>query len=104
MGMRLYFNANCSDCVRQAAWTNRLDWLNRVDLRTDESPLGKVPIGEIVVVDEGNKKVFTGVYAIRKVCLNVPVLYLYGLALYLPLMRSIVGRNKAGCNGDACEI
>ena len=104
MGIRLYFNANCPDCVRQAARTNRLDWLKRVDLRMDESPLGEVPIGEIVVVDETDKRVFTGVYATRKVCLNVPILYLYGLALYLPFIRNMVGRNKPGCNGDACEI
>ncbi len=104
MGIRLYFNGDCPDCVRQAAWANRLDWLNRVDLRTEESLLGKVPIGEIVVVDEGKKRVFSGVYAIRKVCLNVPVLYPYGLVLYLPLIRRIVGHKKAGCNGDACEI
>ena len=104
MGIRLYFNEDCPDCARRAAWTRRLDWLNRVDLRTDESPLGKVPIGEIVVVDEGNEKVFTGVFATRMVCLNIPVLYLYGLVLGVPLVRKIVGRNKAGCNGDGCEI
>lgn len=104
MGIRLYFNANCPECVRQATRTYRLDWLNRVDLRTDESPLGEVPIGEIVVVDEGDNRIFTGVYATRKVCLNVPILYLYGLALYLPFIRNMVGHNKPGCNGDACEI
>ena len=104
MGIRVYFNEDCPDCVRRAARTNRLDWLNRIDLRTDESPLGKVPVGDIVVVDEGNRRIFTGVFATRKVCLNIPVLYLFGLVLYVPLVQSIVGRNKAGCNGDECEI
>ena len=90
--------------MRQASLTARLDWLNRVELRTDESPLGKVPVGEIVVVDKQSSRAFTGVYATRKVCLQVPLFFLYGLALYLPPVRALLGRNKQGCNGDACEI
>lgn len=104
MGISLYFNAGCPDCVRQAARTARLDWLNRVDLRTDESPLGEVSIGEIVVVEEKNSRIFTGAYATRKICLQIPLLYLCGLLLYLPPILKIAGRNKIGCNGDACEI
>ena len=103
MAIRLHFNADCPDCVRKAARTKRLDWLNRVDLRTDESPLGEVPVGEIVVVEEGSNRVFTGVFAIRKTCLQIPLLWLCGLVLCLPLVPKIAGRGKAGCNGDACE-
>ena len=40
----------------------------------------------------------------RKVCLQVPVLLPYGLALYLSPVRTLFGRDKQGCNGDACEI
>ncbi len=40
----------------------------------------------------------------RKVCLQVPLYVAWGLALYLPPLRRLVGRNKPGCNGDACEI
>ena len=58
-----------------------MDWLGRVELRTDESPLGKVPVGEIVVVEKKRSKAFTGVYATRKVCLQVLLFFLYGLAL-----------------------
>ncbi len=100
----LYHNPNCPDCVRQAARTARLDWLGRVELRTDESPLGEVPVGEIVVVGKGSGRAFTGIYATRKVCLQVPLLFPHALALYLPPIRAIAGRGKPGCNGDACEI
>ena len=104
MAIALFYNANCPDCVRQAKRTARLDCLGRVELRTDDSPLGAVPVGEIVVVEKRSRRTFTGVYATRKVCLQVPVLLPYGLALYLPPLRDMVGRDKPGCNGDACEI
>ncbi len=100
----LYYNPNCPDCARQAERTARLDWLRRVELRTDESPMGEVPVGEIVVVEERSSRAFTGIYATRKVCMQVPLLFPYGLALFLPPLRSITGRGKPGCNGDACEI
>ena len=104
MSVSLYFNANCPDCVRQAAFANRLDWLNRVQLRTDKSPLGDVPAGEIVVVEESSNRIFTGVFALRKLCLQIPLYYLYGVVLYLPIVRNVVGHKKMGCNGNACEI
>ena len=104
MTISLYYSAKCPICVRQARVTARMDWLGRVELRTDESPLGAVPVGEIVVVEEGSGRAFTGVYATRKVCLQVPLFLLYGLALTLPPVRMMFGRGKQGCNGDACEI
>lgn len=100
----LYYNRNCPDCVRQAKRTAQVDWLGRVELSTQESPLGEVPIGEIIVVDKQSNQVFTGIYATRKVCLQVPLFFAYGLLLYIPPIRKIAGRKKQGCNGDACQI
>ena len=38
-----------------------------IELRSDYSPLGEVPVGEIVVVvDERGRRMFTGVYTTRK--------------------------------------
>ena len=90
--------------MRQAKRTARLDWLRAIDLRTDRSPLGEVPVGEIVVVDEPSRRVFTGVYATRMVCLRIPLLFLHGLLLYLPPIRNRVGGAEPGCNGDAREL
>ncbi len=104
MTVSLFYNARCPDCVRQAKLTASMDWLGRVELRTDDSPLGEVPVGEIVVVERESARAFTGVYAIRKACLQVPIFFLYGLALYLPPVRILFGKGKQGCNGDACEI
>ena len=104
MTVSLFYNARCPDCVRQAKLTARMDWLGRVELRTDDSPLGKVPVGEIVVVEKESARAFTGVYGTRKVCLQVPLFFLYGLALYLPPIRVLIAKGKPGCNGDACEI
>ena len=103
MGIRLFYDPNCPDCVRQASLTGQLDWLRRVELRTDDSPLGVVPTGQIVVVETQSNRTFTGIFATRKVCLQVPLFFLYGLLLYLPPIRKIIGRDKQGCNGDACE-
>ena len=104
MGIRLHYNPDCPICERQAARTARMDWLGRVELRTDESPLGEVPAGNIVVVDERDNRIFTGIYATRMVCLQIPLLCLYGLILYIPAIRNIAGQDRQGCNGDACEI
>ena len=89
--------------MRQANLTVRMDWLGRVELRTDDSPLGAVPVGEIVVVEKQSSRAFTGVYATRKVCLQVPLFFLYGLALYLPPVGALFGRDSQGCNGNICR-
>ena len=91
MRLSLHYNPSCPDCVRQAKRTAQLDWLRAIELRTDRSPLGEVPVGEIVVVDEQSRRVFTGVYATRIVCLRIPLLFLYGLLLFLPPIRKRVG-------------
>lgn len=104
MQLSLYYNPNCPDCVRQAKRAAQLDWFRAIDLRTDTSPLGEVPVGKIVVVDRQRRRAFTGAYATRKVCLRIPVLFLYGLLLFLPAVRKRVGGLQSGCNGDACEV
>lgn len=104
MKLSLHYNPDCPDCRRRAARTARLDWLQAIELRTDHSPLGEVPVGEIVVVDERRRRVFTGVYATRKVCLRIPLLYLYGLLLCVPSIRRLVGGSEPGCNGNACDV
>ena len=67
MTIALFYNARCPLCVGQAKQTARLDWLGRVELRTDDSLLGAVPVGEIVVVEKRSRRVCTGVHATRKV-------------------------------------
>ena len=104
MSITLHYNASCQDCARQASLTNKLDWLKRVAVATEDSPIGPVPAGEIVVVDNSTDKIYTGVYATRIVCMQVPLYFLLGLLLYIPPIRLLVGRKKQGCNGDACEI
>lgn len=100
----LYYNAQCPDCRRQAARTARLDWLRRVTISTADAPTGTVPIGEIVVVDEGRQRLYSGVYATRKVCLQVPAYWLLGWLLFLPPLRAWMGRRKPGCNGAQCDM
>ena len=104
MGITLYYNSGCSDCARQASRARKLDWLGRIEFSTVDSPIGPVPRGEIVVVDPKTQGVFTGIYATRMICLQVPAFALAGLALYIPPLRKYFGRKKPGCNGDACEV
>lgn len=103
MGVTLFYNAGCLDCARRAQRTDRLDWLRRVRISTDDSPIGPVPRGEIVVVDDSGS-VFAGVYATRAVCMQVPAYMPYGLLLHIPLVRRVADGGKPGCNGDACEV
>ncbi len=104
MSITLHYNATCGDCARKAHWTAKLDWLNRVRISTEDSPIGEVPRGEIVVVENANQKVYTGVYATRMICMQVPAYFIYGLALFIPPIRNNVDKGKQGCNGDACQI
>ena len=100
----LHYDARCPDCARQAKRTKQLDWLGRVELSTEPSPLGEVPAGEIVVVDLRRSRVFTRVFATRTVSMRIPLFVPYGLLLYLPWVRRIAGGRDPGCNGDACEL
>ncbi len=100
----LHYNRHCSACARQAKRTAQMDWFSRVECSIHESPLGAVPIGEIVVVDKQTNQVFTGIYATRKVCLQVPWYFLYGLLLYIPPILALAARSNPGCNGDACNV
>lgn len=100
----LYYNPNCPKCARQAKRTARLDWLGRVSFSTERSPLGEVPAGKIVVVDNRSDRIFTGIYATRIVCLQIPLFFPYGLLLYLSPIRRLAGKEEQGCDGDACEI
>ena len=100
----LYYNPNCSKCARLAKRTARLDWFGRVGFSTERSPLGEVPAGKIVVVDDRSNRIFTGIYATRIVCLQIPLFFLYGLLLCLSPIRRLVGKEEQGCNGNACEI
>ena len=102
--LSLHYNSSCPVCVRRAARTARLDWCRAIEFRTDHSPLGEVPVGKIVVVDERSRRVFTGVYATRKVCLRIPLLFLYGLLLYISPIRNLAGKSKSGRNGEPCDV
>lgn len=103
----LYYNGNCGDCRRKARLTTRLDWFGQVDPSTNLSPVGEVPVGQIVVVDKRRSRVFTGIHATRKLCLHVPAFVLLGLLLYIPPIRRIAEKRQEkqnGCNSDECQI
>ncbi len=100
----LYYNKQCSDCVKQAETTKSLDWFKRFEFSTEISPVGELSPGKIVVVDKEKGKMFTGGYATRKICLNIPVYFIVGLLLFLPPVFKAMNKNKAGCNGESCEI
>lgn len=104
MSITLYYNAACRDCERKANRTSKLDWFDRIRISTEESPLGPVPKGDIVVTDDATNKVFTGIYATRTICMKVPAYFLYGLALHVAPIRDLFARGEAGCEGDACNL
>ena len=100
----LHYNPTCAVCVRRAERTARLDWLGRVELTTEDSPLGEVPAGRIVVVDKRNNRIHTGVYATRKVCMQIPLFFPYGLVLHALPIGVLGGKAKRACDGDACDF
>ena len=99
----LHYNPDCNICARQAARTARLDWLGRVEVTSEDSPLGKVPAGKIVVVDKASREVLTGLRATRKICMQVPLYFPYGLLLHLLPSRMGADEGQRGCDGDSFE-
>lgn len=102
--IKLFYHPTCADCAKKANITKRLDWLGRVDLSTETPPTGALEIGDIAVYDYQSQQYFTGIYAVRKVSMQVPAYYIYGLLLYIPFIRNLAGKNKVGCNGTYCEV
>ncbi len=99
----LFYNKDCNDCARQAATTSRFDWLNRINVSTAIPPTGELEKGEIILISDDGKA-YTRGYATRRICLNVPAYFIFGLLLYLPPVLKAASKGKAGCNGDFCEI
>jgi hypothetical protein len=102
--LTLFYNPSCNDCEKLARITTKLDWLNCVSISTATPLSGVLSPGEIAILEHSSGKYFTGVYATRKVSLNVPAYYLYGLLLFIPFIKKIVSKNKVGCNGDTCDV
>ena len=100
----LYYNKDCKDCEKQAQRTASLDWLKRFEISTEVPPCGELELGEIAVIDKRNQKIYTGGYASRVICLNVPAYYPIGLLMYLPPIFKLFDRGKHGCNGDSCAL
>jgi len=102
--IKLFYNGACEDCAKLAKQTEKLDWLSKVDVSTEVPPSGPLDVGNIAVLHYRSNKVYTGVYATRKVCMYIPVYFVYGLMLYLSPIRRIVGKGQVGCNGNACSL
>ncbi len=100
----LYYNMNCKECEKQANSTSSLDWLHRFEISTDTPPTGELKIGDIAVLDKAKGKIYTGGYASRVICLNIPIYYIIGLLMYLPPIFKLIDKNKVGCNGESCDI
>lgn len=102
--LTLYYNVTCKDCEKLANLTIKLDWFNRIELSTKTPKSGKLAQGEIAIFERTSNKYYTGIYATRKISLNVPLLYPYALLLFLPFVKKFIGKNKIGCNGSKCDI
>lgn len=99
----LFYHKDCADCANQAATTSKLDWFNRIAVSTEVPPTGELEKGEIVLISNSGQA-FTRGYATRKICLNIPAYFLFGLILFFPPFLKLASKGKAGCNGDSCDI
>jgi hypothetical protein len=101
---KLHYNEGCPDCVKLARVNARLDWLRRFERTTAPSPNGTPEIGDIHVVDTRTGVIFSGAYATRVVCQNIPLLWPAGLAMAIPAVFRKMEHSKPGCNGDRCSL
>ncbi len=104
MSIILYYNPTCGNCARKAQRTSSLDWLNRVQVSAEDSSIGQVPPGEIVVLHNETQRVLTGIDATRMICLNIPAYWIYGIALSIPSIRRMFAKGNVRCDDDTCAI
>lgn len=100
----LHYNGRCPDCAKLAEWNRRLDWLGRFDRTTEPSVQGTPEVGDIHVVDHRTNKLYTGAYATRVVCWNVPAYWGLAVLLTIPFVFRRMAQRKPGCNGDSCAL
>ena len=99
----LHFNVGCPDCVKLARWNARLDWLNRFERSTNPSPNGMPEVGDFHVVDTRTNVIFSGAYATKVVCLNIPLYWPMAALLSIPFVFQRIEQSKPGCNGNTCS-
>lgn len=100
----LHYNSQCADCTRLAELNRRLDWFGRFERTTTPSALGLPAVGDIHVVDHQTGKAFSGAYATRLVCENIPAHWGAALLMKIPFVFQFIARKKRGCNGESCAI
>jgi hypothetical protein len=98
----LHYNSQCNDCRKLAEWNRSLDWLSRFDRTTAASILGIPEVGDIHVMDHKTQKVYSGAYATKVICRNIPAYWCVALFLELPFVFQQIVRQKPGCNGENC--
>ena len=72
-------------------------------MTTEDSPLGKALPGRIVVVDNGGREILTGLRATRKICMQIPLYFPFGLLLQLLPLPMGAQKGQRGCDGNAGE-
>lgn len=100
----LHYNPGCQECVRLARWNARLDWLRRFARIAGPSPNGMPEPGDIHVVDNRTSVIYSGAYAARVVCLNIPLYWPVAALRCIPFVFQTIARRKPGCNGNQCSV
>ena len=100
----LFHNRQCDKCRRIARTHKFFDWLNRIEVRTEEPRTGPLQLGEIAVEDLRTGEITKGVQAVRSIARQIP-LYLPLRALsYMPPVAKYLDKQARGCANGSCEI
>jgi hypothetical protein len=102
--VRVYRNPNCPKCARYAAWHERLDWLDRVEVSTAVPVTGALAMGEVVVEDLRDGVIHEGAEGFTLLARQVPLYWPLLPLLHVPSIRSRVDRELRGTCDDTCEI
>jgi len=94
--IKVFYNAECPASCNIVRMINHHDWVGQVNCSSKIPRIGRVPLRELAVFEFKTRRWYTGIYAKRKIYLHLPLFYLLGLLLYLPLHRP---RTTLGING-----
>ncbi len=100
----IFHNPRCGRCRRIARTHEAFDWLDRIEVSTEEPRTGALALGEIAVEDLRSGHISKGVEAVRLIARQIPIYFPLRVLSHLPAIARYIDRQTRGCADGSCEL